>query len=132
MKKKITLFFLCVSASTFSQCFREFHTGYYFVASIKSDGTLWGWGNGEFGQLGNTNMANPTPFQIGTATDWAKVSTRTNNTFIIKNNGTLWAMGDGRYGLLGNGSTTTINPTLQQIGTATPPLPRESFRVVLN
>ena len=119
MLKKITLFFLWVSASTFSQCYNGFQIGDYHVVSIKSDGSLWGWGSSDIGQLSNTNLVNPTLFQIGTATDWLKVSTGPYNTFIIKNNGTLWAMGDGRYGLLGNGSTTTINPTLQQIGTAT-------------
>ncbi|WP_445716365.1 T9SS type A sorting domain-containing protein [Flavobacterium sp.] len=119
MLKKIILFFLWVSSSAFGQCFNGFQIGEYHVVSIKSDGTLWGWGSSDAGSLGNTNSINPTPFQIGTATDWLKVSAGAYNTFIIKNNGTLWAMGDGRYGLLGNGSTTTINATLQQIGTAT-------------
>lgn len=119
MLKKITLLFLWISAYTYSQCYNGFQIGDYHVVSIKSDGSLWGWGSSDIGQLSNTNLVNPTLFQIGTATDWLKVSTGPYNTFIIKNNGTLWAMGDGRYGLLGNGSTTTINPTLQQIGTAT-------------
>jgi len=119
MLKKITLFFLWVSASTFGQCFDGFQIGSYHVISIKSDGTLWGWGSSDFGQLGNTNLLNPTSFQLSPATDWTKVAVSNYNTFIIKNNGTLWAMGDGRYGLLGNGLTTQINPTLQQIGTAT-------------
>ena len=119
MLKKITLFFLWVTVTGFSQCYNGFQIGDYHVVSIKSDGSLWGWGSSDIGQLSNTNLVNPTLFQIGTATDWLKVSTGPYNTFIIKNNGTLWAMGDGRYGLLGNGSTTTINPTLQQIGTAT-------------
>ena len=118
MLKKITLLFLWISAYTYSQCYNGFQIGDYHVVSIKSDGSLWGWGSSDIGQLSNTNLVNPTLFQIGTATDWLKVSTGPYNTFIIKNNGTLWAMGDGRYGLLGNGSTTTINPTLQQIGTA--------------
>ncbi|WP_324068978.1 MAG: T9SS type A sorting domain-containing protein [Flavobacterium sp.] len=119
MLKKITLFFLWVSASTYGQCFDGFQIGSYHVVSIKSNGTLWGWGESDAGNLGNTNSINSFSFQIGSSTDWLKVSAGAYNTFIIKNNGTLWAMGDGRYGLLGNGSTTTINPTLQQIGTAT-------------
>ena len=119
MLKKITLLFLWISITSFGQCFDGFQIGSYHVVSIKSDGTLWGWGESDAGNLGNTNSINPSSFQIGTFSDWLKVSAGAYNTFIIKNNGTLWAMGDGRYGLLGNGSTTTINPTLQQIGTAT-------------
>ncbi len=118
MLKKITLFFLWVSASTYGQCYNGFQIGDYHVASIKSDGTLWGWGLSDIGQLSNTLFSNPTPFQLSPATDWSKVSAGDNNTFIIKSNGTLWAMGKGSYGLLGNGSTTQSNPTLQQIGTA--------------
>ena len=119
MLKKITLLFLWGSLFTYGQCYNGFQIGEYHITSIKSDGTLWGWGSSDAGSLGNTNSINPTPFQIGTATDWLKVSAGAYNTFIIKTNGTLWAMGDGRYGLLGNGSTTTINSTLQQIGSAT-------------
>ena len=119
MLKKITLFFLWITACGFSQCYNGFQIGSYHVVSIKSDGTLWGWGSSDFGQLGNTNLMNPISFQLSPATDWTKVAVSNYNTFIIKNNGTLWAMGDGRFGLLGNGLTTQINPTLQQIGSAT-------------
>ena len=119
MLKKITLLFLWVATSVVGQCYNGFQIGEYHVVSIKSDGTLWGWGSSDIGQLSITNLINPTPFQIGTATDWLKVSVGDYNTFIIKSNGTLWAMGKGSYGLLGNGSTNQSNPSLQQIGTAT-------------
>ncbi len=121
MLKKITLFFLWVSVSGFSQCFDEFslRSSGYHVVSIKSDGTLWGWGYSSFGQLGNTNMTNPIPFQLSTDTDWHKTFAGVANAFFIKTNGTLWGIGNSEFGLLGNGSTTQLNPTLQQIGTAT-------------
>lgn len=119
MLKKITLFFLWITASGFSQCFDGFQIGDYHVVSIKSNGTLWGWGLSDIGQLSNTLFSNPTPFQLSPSTDWSKVSAGNNNTFIIKSNGSLWAMGKGSFGLLGNGSTTQSNPTIQQIGTAT-------------
>ena len=119
MLKKITLLFLWVSTSVVGQCYNGFQIGDYHVVSIKSNGSLWGWGSSDIGQLSNTNFINPTPFQIGTSTDWLKVSVGDYNTFIIKSNGTLWAMGKGSYGLLGNGSTNQSNPSLQQIGTAT-------------
>ncbi|RAK18722.1 alpha-tubulin suppressor-like RCC1 family protein, partial [Flavobacterium aquaticum] len=120
MFKKITLLFLWISITSFGQCFDKLSlrsSGFHNV-SIKSDGTLWGWGYSSFGQLGNTNLMNPTPFQIGTSTDWHKTFAGVANTFIIKTNGTLWGMGNSEFGLLGNGLTTQVNPTLQQIGTA--------------
>ncbi|MDN3675896.1 hypothetical protein QWY90_00915 [Flavobacterium paronense] len=44
--------------------------------AVKTTGTLWAWGNGQFGQLGNGvfNSATPNVTQVGTATDWLKVS----------------------------------------------------------
>lgn len=121
MLKKITLFFLWVTVSGFSQCFDEFslRSSGYHVVSIKSDGTLWGWGYSSFGQLGNTNMTNPIPFHLSTDTDWHKTFAGVANAFFIKTNGTLWGMGNSEFGLLGNGSITQVNPTLQQIGSAT-------------
>mgnify|MGYP006146737953 CR=1 FL=1 len=121
MLKKFTLFFLWVTVPGFSQCFDEFslRSSGYHVVSIKSDGTLWGWGYSSFGQLGNTNMTNPIPFQLSTDTDWHKTFAGVANAFFIKTNGTLWGIGNSEFGLLGNGSTTQVNPTLQQIGTAT-------------
>ena len=121
MLKKITLFFLWVSSSAFSQCFDGFSLRSYgfHVVSIKSDGTLWGWGYSSFGQLGNTNMINPIPFQLSPSSDWHKTFAGVANAFFIKDNVTLWGMGNSEFGLLGNGSTTQLNSTLQQIGTAT-------------
>lgn len=121
MLKKITLFFLWITVTGFSQCFDEFslRSSGFHVVSIKSDGTLWGWGYSSFGQLGNANMMNPIPIQLSTDTDWHKTFAGVANAFFIKDNGTLWGMGNSEFGLLGNGSTTQINPSLQQIGTAT-------------
>jgi alpha-tubulin suppressor-like RCC1 family protein len=42
--------------------------------SIKTDGTLWMWGNNAFGQLGQTNTTyRSSPVQVGALTTWYKV-----------------------------------------------------------
>ena len=79
-------------------------------AAIKSDGTLWAWGNNGSGQLGdNTTTSHSTPEQIGLATNWATLAAgRTGDfTVALKSDGTLWAWGYNYYGQLGDGSTTT-------------------------
>ena len=56
------------------------------VLAIKTDGTLWGWGNNVNGGLGiaNTNGVNyDTPVQIGTDNDWAFVQAITNRTSAV-------------------------------------------------
>jgi len=40
-------------------------------AKIKTDGTLWGWGNNDLGQVGTGNTTDySSPVQIGTSTSW--------------------------------------------------------------
>ena len=75
----------------------NFHT-----AAIKTDGTLWTWGRGDSGQLGNaaiTNRSTPvTTFAAGT--NWKQVSCGSFHTTAIKTDGTLWTWGLNSYGQL--------------------------------
>jgi alpha-tubulin suppressor-like RCC1 family protein len=78
-------------------------------SAIKTDGTLWTWGSGESGELGNANLFNAftpvTTFAGGT--NWKQVSSGENHTAAIKTDGTLWTWGAGGSGRLGNSATTT-------------------------
>ncbi|MEW6026679.1 MAG: RCC1 domain-containing protein, partial [Planctomycetota bacterium] len=43
--------------------------------AIKTDGTLWAWGNNNFGQLGDgTTISRTMPTKIVTDTDWASIA----------------------------------------------------------
>jgi hypothetical protein len=84
--------------------------------AIKTDGTLWAWGNGGYGVLGlgdTTSRSSPT--QVGTLTNWAKLSSGgfTGTTHAIKTDGTLWSWGYGAYGDLGNGLTVDKSSPIQ-------------------
>jgi alpha-tubulin suppressor-like RCC1 family protein len=51
--------------------------GYDHMSAIKTDGTLWSWGRGEFGQMGNgvANSSNRSPVQESSgATIWHEVA----------------------------------------------------------
>jgi alpha-tubulin suppressor-like RCC1 family protein len=82
--------------------------GANYSAAIRSDTTLWIWGLGSYGKLGNndgTNRSTPiTTFAGGTG--WKQVSCGGNHTAAVKTDGTLWVWGQGSYGRLGNNSTT--------------------------
>ena len=87
--------------------------------AIKTDGTLWTWGTGTFGQLGlNTITSRSSPTQIGTDTNWSKLSGQQYATMAIKTTGTLWGWGYNAQGTLGlNTNTSRSSPV--QVGTAT-------------
>lgn len=94
-------------------------SGSYAVFAIKSNGTLWSWGENNKGQLGvggYTNRSAPT--QVGTDTNWQKVSGGTSHTLAIKTDGTLWAAGYNLFGQLGLGDNTD-KTTFNKIGTDT-------------
>ncbi|WP_316636145.1 leucine-rich repeat domain-containing protein [uncultured Flavobacterium sp.] len=93
--------------------------GYGHTVALKTDGTLWAWGNNFSGQLGNgTTLDKNIPTQVGTANDWQNVVAGKLHTVALKKDGTLWAWGKNTLGALGDG-TTTNSRVPKQIGTAT-------------
>jgi alpha-tubulin suppressor-like RCC1 family protein len=75
------------------------------TAAIKTDGTLWTWGYGDSGQLGNTTITSvSTPITtFAGGTNWKQVACGANSyTAAIKTDGTLWLWGRGGNGQLGN------------------------------
>lgn len=79
------------------------HTG-----AIKTDGSLWIWGNNSYGELGTGDEADvSSPVQTITGgTNWVQVSCSKYNTGAIKDDGSLWMWGRNQYGQLGTESET--------------------------
>jgi len=87
---------------------RQVSSGGSHISAIKTDGTLWTWGRGSFGTLGNaTIITTSTPVTtFAGGTNWKQVSAGQNHTAAIKTDGTLWTWGFGFSGLLGNAAAT--------------------------
>lgn len=94
--------------------------GAYFAVAIKTDGTLWGWGQNSAGQLGlnNTTYSFSSPQQIGALTNWSKLANGPQCSASIKTDGTLWTWGLGSIGQLGHGNTTSYSSP-KQVGALT-------------
>jgi alpha-tubulin suppressor-like RCC1 family protein len=93
-----------VTTSASGTNWKQVSAGDTHTAAIKTDGTLWTWGNGQYGGLGNnstTDVSTPVTTFAG-GTNWKQVSAGTYQTAAIKTDGTLWLWGDGISGRLGN------------------------------
>lgn len=95
--------------------------GPYHVLALKSDGTLWGWGSNNNGELGtgSTASSSSTPAQI--MSDVTGMAGGTTHSLAIKSDGTVWAWGSTTtsqyYGEVGaTASATPVQiPNLDQV-----------------
>lgn len=66
----------------------------YSAFAIKTNGTLWSWGENSAGQLGIGNtQAQTLPVQVGTDTDWKQVAAGVSSVLALKTDGSLWGWG---------------------------------------
>jgi alpha-tubulin suppressor-like RCC1 family protein len=98
---------------------KQVSLGVAHSAAIKTDGTLWLWGYGGSGRLGNiSTTTHSSPVQtVSTGTDWKQVSLGVAHSAAIKTDGTLWLWGDGVSGILGNNATTDRSSPVQTVST---------------
>jgi len=91
--------------------------GARFTSAIKTDGTLWSWGQDFYGQLGdNSSTDKSSPVQtVAGGTDWAQVDCGYQVSSAIKTDGTLWTWGQNEVGQLGDGTTTRKSSPVQTI-----------------
>ncbi|MEO6742278.1 MAG: hypothetical protein ABIP20_18700, partial [Chthoniobacteraceae bacterium] len=93
---------------------RSIATGQFHTTAIRSDGTLWSWGQNGSGQLGDGTTTNrSSPVQIGIATNWETVADGYTHTLATKNDGSLWTWGLNSSLQLGNASTVNRSAPAQ-------------------
>lgn len=97
---------------------------YYAGSAIKTDGTLWAWGNNIYsGGVGFYVNGTQSLRKVNDDTDWAYVSTGasdswTNMSAAIKTDGTLWTTGTNATGQLGLGDSVDRS-SYTKVGTST-------------
>jgi ELWxxDGT repeat protein len=91
--------------------------GESFGLGLRSNGTLWAWGQNSNGQLGNGTLFHSTaPVAASTIRFWRQVSAGRAFAAAIATNGTLWTWGANNLGQLGLGDNSQrLSPT--QVGT---------------
>jgi hypothetical protein len=92
-----------------------------FSAAIRTDGTLWTWGDGANGSTAHGDVIDhSSPVQVGSLTNWSKLFlSRAGTAHALKTDGTLWGWGvNSHYGQIGDG-TTIARSSPVQIGAET-------------
>ena len=93
------------------------------AAAVRSDGTLWMWGDNSFGQLANGSNSNTasnfSPAQVPGG-NWTCVghTSGAKHVVALRANGTIWSWGRNNFGQLGRGdnNNNTSNYFPAQIG----------------
>jgi alpha-tubulin suppressor-like RCC1 family protein len=90
--------------------------GQYHSLALKSDGTVWAWGDNFNGQLGNGTFTTTgtggiaTPAPVTGLTGVVAVAGGWGHSLAVKSDGTVWAWGYNGIGQLGDGTFTTGPP----------------------
>ena len=86
--------------------------GQSHVLALKTDGTVWMWGDNTWGQRGDgTTGSTPvtTPVQVdalGSNVVGIGTGSSSSNSYAAKNDGTVWAWAYNQYGTFGNGTSS--------------------------
>ena len=92
----------------------------FFTIALKSDGTIWAWGQDDDNQTGNppATASQNIPIQVGIGSDWIDIATGTDRTaFALNSDGTLWGWGANAGNLLVTDSSVYSLSTPTQIST---------------
>jgi alpha-tubulin suppressor-like RCC1 family protein len=87
---------------------------------VKSDGTVWAWGDNTVDELGNgsTGGMSTTPAQVSNLSGVTAISSQANarHSLALKSDKTVWAWGSNSDGQLGDGTKTNRSAPVQVTG----------------
>jgi hypothetical protein len=88
--------------------------GFGFSLALKSDGTVWGWG-----QIPGSSVQSNVPSMIGGLSNVASIAAGNSHGLALLNDGTVRAWGDNTYGQLGDATTLARSSPVAVTGTLT-------------
>ena len=82
------------------------------TVALRTDGTLWAWGDNWAGSLGTGSTSNSAvPVQVGSSTNWVKVWAGTLESVALQSDGSLWYWGDNPDPAFDQGVGQILVPT---------------------
>ena len=89
----------------------------YVSMILKQDGTVWTWGNNEYGQCGNGTGSQYRNLTLVDGIDGiTDIAAGFGHCYALKSDGTVWAWGLNNYGQLGNGTNKDSSVPVEVIG----------------
>jgi len=105
--------------------------GLNHTIALRSDSTVWTWGDNSAGQLGDgTTQYKGMPRQLGNLGNIISIAAGTYDSFALQDNGTLWGWGQNDIGQLGIGRTSYDQPNAVQSPVRVDSLPNIASAVV--
>jgi hypothetical protein len=88
-----------------------------FTLALKNDGTVWAWGNNEYGSVGDGTFEDRnSPVQVGAPlTGVTKLATRAFHSLVLRTDGTVWGWSYNLYGALGDGTFVSSTGPVQTV-----------------
>ena len=107
------------SSTGFLENIIEVAAGSNHNLALAKDGTVWSWGYGPHGELGNGTKANSSlPVKVIGVSDVVSIAAGYYNSFAVRKDGTVWSWGYNNYGQLGLGNDTNRTTAQQVLGGA--------------
>ncbi|MGD0608066.1 MAG: hypothetical protein ABSA53_31315 [Streptosporangiaceae bacterium] len=76
--------------------------GWSHSLALGSDGTVWAWGDNQYGELGDGNLIqSDTPVKLSSLSDITQIAAGDDWSLALRSDGTVWAWGDNLYDELG-------------------------------
>jgi alpha-tubulin suppressor-like RCC1 family protein len=114
---------------TSSTNWKQVSAGGYNTTGIKTNGTLWVWGQNSYGQIGDnttgvsagdgTNSRSTPRQEITSSTNWKQVNSAGTLMMAIKTDGTLWGWGFNQTGEIGDNTNITRSTPRQEFTSST-------------
>lgn len=80
--------------------------GTQHALALKDNGTVWAWGEGDNGKLGNNSTAaQSSPVQVSNLTNVMAIAAAYQHSLAVTSNGTVYGWGEGAEGKLGDGQS---------------------------
>ena len=108
------------AASIFGTAKPQVAAGGFHTVALKSDGTVWAWGDNNSGQLGD-GTAIPvrlTPARVSSLSGITSIAAGKNHSLAVRADGTVWAWGSNSDGQVGGATQGDRNLPTRVIGLA--------------